>query len=134
MYKHFTLILTSILLTATLAQAQTSNDLKNDYIKFRKNYLSLISSSPNGSNFVKYFNNLETELNLQYEAFTVKELKLLTPEGNQMAMDLEMLQPIKMLLNGQLDCEKAIHNNEMNTIADESAAAKIKVLMAKLCK
>ena len=134
MYKQFTLILTAVLLSVTLSQAETSTDLKKDYTKFRRNYLSLISSSSAGTNFVKYFNDLETELNLQYEAFTVKELKLLTPEGNQMALDLEMLQPIKMLLNGQLDCEKAIHTNEMNAIADESAAAKIKVLMNKLCK
>lgn len=132
MYKQFTLIFTTLLITN--AQAETANDLKKDYLKFRKNYLSLISSSPTGANFIKYFNNLETELNLQYETFTVKEAKQLTPEGNQMALDIEMLQPIKMLLNGQLDCDKAAHDNEMNTMADESAAAKIKILIGKLCK
>lgn len=132
MYKQFTLIFTTLLITN--AQAETSNHLKKDYSKFRKNYLSLISSSPTGANFIKYFNNLETELNLQYETFTVKEAKQLTPEGNQMALDIEMLQPIKMLLNGQLDCDKAAHDNEMNTMADESAADKIKVLIGKLCK
>ncbi len=135
MYRPFTLILVTLLLNT--AKAETSDELKKDYADFRKNYLTMISSSPAKTDFVKYFNDLETKLNKQFEAFLVKERRQLTPEGNQMALDLEMLEPLKILANGQLStdsCAQALHNNEMNSAADESAAGKIRTLINKLCK
>lgn len=132
MRQYITLIFTALLINT--AQAQTSDELKKDYNDFRSNYLTLISSSPTKIEFTKYFNDLESKLNKQFEAFLVKERRRLTPEGNQMALDLEMLEPLKMLANGKLSCDEALHNNELNSGADAIAAGKIKTLINKVCK
>ncbi len=135
MRQYITLILTTLLLNT--AQAETSDELKKDYADFRKNYLTMISSSPAKADFVKYFNDLESKLNKQFEAFLVKERRQLTPEGNQMALDLEMLEPLKILADSKLStetCTQALHNNEMNSAADESAVKQIATLISKLCK
>ena len=135
MRQYITLILVTLLLNA--AQAETSDELKKDYADFHKNYLTMISSSPAKADFVKYFNDLESKLNKQFEAFLVKERRQLTPEGNQMALDLEMLEPLKILADSKLSsesCTQALHNNELNSAADYSAAKQIATLINKLCK
>lgn len=135
MRQYITLIL--ITLSLNTVQAETSDELKKDYTEFRKNYFTMISNSPAKNDFVKYFNDLEAKLNKQFEAFLIKERRQLTPEGNQMALDLEMLEPLKVLANGQLStesCTQALHNNELNSAADESAAKQIAKLINKLCQ
>ncbi len=135
MRQYITLILTTLLLNT--AQAETSDELKKDYADFRKNYLAMISNVPTKTDFIKNFSLLQSKLNKQFEAFQVKERRQLTPEGNQMALDLEMLEPLHILAEAKISpesCEFAFHNNELNSAADESAAAKIEKHISKLCK
>jgi len=62
---------------------------------------------------------------------------LMTEEGNQMAYDIEILEPIKELASGLMskeDCEKAYHAHALNfpVVEDDDSAAITKAI-DKIC-
>ncbi len=137
MYKHITLILIAFLITPTLVYAEKAADPEKLYSDFNKNYQTLISGSPTKSDFIKNYSQLENKLNKLFEDYISKRERLLVPQAVQMSIDLEMLEPLKMLAESKLapeTCEEAYHNNDLNSMADVAAAKKIEILINKLCK
>lgn len=63
---------------------------------------------------------------------------LLTEEGNQMAYDLEILEPIKELASGLMskeDCDKARHEHALNfPVVEDDDSAAIKKSIDKICR
>ena len=137
MYKHYTLILIAFLIAPTLVLAENAADPQKMYLDFNKKYDTLISGSPTKTDFIKNYSKLETKLNQLFEDYISKRERLLQPQAVQMSIDLEMLEPLKMLAESKISpesCEEAYHNNDLNSMADIATAKKIATLMDKLCK
>ena len=89
------------------------------------------------SDFIKNYSKLENKLNQLFEDYISKRERLLQPQAVQMSIDLEMLEPLKMLAESKLSpetCEAAYHDNDLNSMADVEAAKKIATLINTLCK
>lgn len=137
MYKHITLILIAFLITPTLVHAENAVDPQKFYSDFNKNYQTLISGNPTKSDFIKNYSKLENKLNQLFEDYISKRERLLQPLAVQMSIDLEMLEPLKILAESKLSpesCEEAYHSNDLNSMADVTTAKKIAILINKLCK
>jgi len=81
-------------------------------------------------------NKIEKELQLQYKNFVKKEKKKLTSEGNQMALDLEVLEPLRILAEGTITekkCSEADFANDLNNSDNEKSYNQIKEQISLIC-
>lgn len=134
------LFTTALLLSVSvLASTPTSlsPELKKDYDDFQKSYEDVVSMSDDKAKFLKEFKSIESSLQKKYKAFDKKEGQAITNEGNQMALDIEMLEPLKIIAEGNASkesCSNAEFTNELNNQSDVKTYEKVKTQIAKLCK
>ncbi len=129
--SHVLILLTPVYVFAL------SPTLQNDYTKFKKKYSELIAKTSDQksflSSFTKDFKNLQNE----FEEFSKNEKTEISKEGNQMALDLEMLEPLEFLATSAINkesCAEAELLNEMNSTSDAKTFQKVKESLKKLCK
>ena len=139
MRKQLGLITTLLISASAFASTPTSlsPELKKDYDEFQRSYEDAVSVSGDKAKFLKEFKNIETGLQKKYKAFDKKEGQSITAEGNQMALDIEMLEPLKIIAEGNASkesCSNAEFINELNNQSDAKTYAKLKEQITKLCK
>lgn len=134
-----------ILLSASISQAATSatpQEITAIYLKFEAQKLELLktdfSKKEAKAKVVSAYEALEKALSEVKDIESKAKNDLLTEEGNQMAYDLEILEPIKNLASGLMskeDCNKARHEHTLNfpVVEDEDAIA-IGKAIDKICK
>lgn len=140
MYKHKLTFIASLLVSlSALATTPTSlsPDLKKDYDEFQRSYEDAIQMSGDKAKFLQEFKNIEAGLQKKYQSFDQKEGQNITNEGNQMALDIEMLEPLKIIAEGNASkesCSNAEFINELNNESDAQTYDKLKAQITKLCK
>lgn len=139
MYKQLSLFTALLISVSALASTPTSlsPELKKDYDEFQRSYEDAVSVSDDKAKFLKEFKSIETNLQKKYKAFDKKEGQAITSEGNQMALDIEMLEPLKIIAEGNASkesCSNAEFMNELNNQSDGKTYDKLKVQISKLCK
>ena len=139
MYQQLSLITALLISVSVLASTPTSlsPELRKDYDEFQKSYEDAVMMSGDKAKFLKEFKNIETKLQKKYKAFDKKEGQAITNEGNQMALDIEMLEPLKIIAKGNASkesCSNAEFINELNNQSDTKTYDKLKVQITKLCK
>ncbi|WP_409477344.1 hypothetical protein [Pseudobdellovibrio sp. HCB154] len=139
MRKQLGLITTLLISVSVFASTPTSlsPELKKDYDEFQRSYEDAVTMSGDKAKFLKEFKNIETGLQKKYKAFDKKEGQKLTAEGNQMALDIEMLEPLKIIAEGNASkesCSNAEFINELNNQSDAKAYEKLKEQITKLCR
>jgi hypothetical protein len=133
-------IITSVLFSfSAFATTPTSlsPELKKDYDEFQTSYEDAITMSGDKAKFLQEFKNIEAGLQKKYKAFDKKEGQKITEEGNQMALDIEMLEPLKIIAEGNASkesCSNAEFINELNNESDAATYDKLKTQITKLCK
>ena len=140
MYQQLGLI-TALLIFSVSSFSSTptslSPELKKDYDEFQKSYEDAVTLSGDKAKFLKEFKSIESNLQKKYSAFDKKEGPAITNEGNQMALDIEMLEPLKIIAEGNASkesCSNAEFMNELNNQSDAQTYEKLKVQITKLCK
>ncbi|AZZ36974.1 hypothetical protein CIK05_09275 [Bdellovibrio sp. qaytius] len=140
MYQQLGLITTALLISVSaLATTPTSlsPELRKDYDEFQKSYEDIVTMSEDKAKFLKEFKTIENKLQKKYKTFDKKEGQALSNEGNQMALDIEMLEPLKIIAEGNASkesCSNAEFINELNNQSDAKTYEKLKIQIAKLCK
>lgn len=139
MRKQIGLISTLLISASTFAITPTSlsPELKKDYDEFQRSYEDAILMSGDKAKFLKEFKHIESNLQKKYKAFDKKEGQNISAEGNQMALDIEMLEPLKIIAEGNASkesCSNAEFINELNNQSDAKTYAKLKIQITKLCK
>lgn len=139
MRKQLGLITTLLISVSTFASTPTSlsPDLKKDYDEFQRSYEDAVTMSGDKAKFLKEFKSIEAGLQKKYKAFDKKEGQKITAEGNQMALDIEMLEPLKIIAEGNASkesCSNAEFINELNNQSDAKAYEKLKEQITKLCR
>ena len=141
MFKLMTInkaIITGLISSST-ALAATSGDLqlRKVYDDLQTSKKAFFSSEILKKDFAQKFKNLDTELKVKYSKIKMLEGDGLSVEGNQTALDLELLEPLRMLATNQItkkSCSEAKHQNALNASPDEIAQIKtIETLITKLC-
>lgn len=138
MYQQLSLIVVLLISVSALASTPTSlsPELRKDYDEFQKSYEDAVMIADKAK-FLKEFKNIEANLQKKYKAFDKKEGQAITNEGNQMALDIEMLEPLKIIAEGNASkesCSNAEFINELNNQSDAKTYDKLKVQITKLCK
>lgn len=135
------IIFSAIILSTTLVFASTpsslSPELKKDYEDFQKDYEAILSLPTDKVKFAQEFKRIETGLQKKYKDFDKKEGKLLSDEGNQMALDIETLVPLRIIAEGKASkesCSNAAFINELNNSSEKEVFEKLKSQIDKLCK
>jgi predicted lipid-binding transport protein (Tim44 family) len=111
-----------------------SPELKKEYDGFQQDYEEALKINDK-QKFLKDFKKVEANLQKKYKA--KKEGKALTEEGNQMALDIEMLEPLRIIAEGNASkesCTNATFINDLNNKSDTVTYDKVKAQIAKLCK
>lgn len=139
MRKQLGFITSLLISVGTLASTPTSlsPELKKDYDEFQRSYEDAVTMSGDKAKFLKEFKNIESGLQKKYKAFDKKEGQTITAEGNQMALDIEMLEPLKIIAEGNASkesCSNAVFINELNNQSDAKAYETLKEQITKLCK
>lgn len=140
MYQQLGLITTAFLFTVSAfatTPSSLSPELRKDYDEFQKSYEDAVTMSGDKAKFLKEFKSIETNLQKKYKAFDKKEGQSITNEGNQMALDIEMLEPLKIIAEGNASkesCSNAEFINELNNQSDAKTYDKLKVQITKLCR
>jgi hypothetical protein len=144
MRQLITYFLLGLSLSAIAAEKATDKqtDLNRLFEEFQKQKVALLKAELNKKNaktqVIAAFKNMDSSL----EAVTALESKdkevLLSPEGNEMAYDLETLRPLFDLASGLMsaeDCKQARHEHQLNypVVQDEQAEA-ITQLINKICR
>ncbi len=139
MYQQLSLIIALLISVSALASTPTSlsPELRKDYDEFQKSYEDAVTMSEDKAKFLKEFKGIETNLQKKYKAFDKKEGQAITNEGNQMALDIEMLEPLKIIAEGNASeesCSNAKFINELNNQSDAKTYDKLKAQITKLCR
>jgi len=115
----------------TLEQQET-------YKKFRLNYQSILSSKVSKESFFKNFKNNYVELTNIYNQFEKLEgPDELTIQGNQMALDLEMLEPLSLIAESEVtktNCKQSAHLNSLNQNSNNEIYQEINKILKIICK
>ena len=110
------------MLTATaIAAPQNMDTLYNEFQKSREQFLATPVSK---KDFATRFQELDSTLNQKYNSFKVLQKDNLDPKGNQMAFDLELMEPLRNLASSKMtkqDCLEAKHINDLNATEDEKS-------------
>ena len=126
-----------LLLLFTQTSFGLTANLKKDYDNYEKQFSEALKLSDNKAKFLKDFTKTEKELQNKYEQFRKKEGNDLSTESNQMALDLAMLEPLRILADGKLSaesCSDADFSNELSSESDVETYTKLKTQIKKLCK
>lgn len=139
MRKQLGFITTLLISVSAFTSTPTSlsPELRKDYDEFQRSYEDAVTMSGDKAKFLKEFKNIESGLQKKYKAFDKKEGQAITAEGNQMALDIEMLEPLKIIAEGNASkesCSNAVFINELNNQSDAKAYEKLKEQITKLCK
>lgn len=111
-------------------------DLNKDYDEFQNEYNKIFNIKNDKKEFSTEFNKIEKELQLKYKNFVKKEKKKLTAEGNQMALDLEILEPLRILAEDTVTekkCSEAEFANDLNNSDNEKSYKQIKDQISAIC-
>ena len=129
------------LLLASIAYANTPKEIADIYSNFETKKLELLKADFTKKDakekIIPAYEALERALNEVKDLEAKSKEDQLTPEGNEMAYDLEILAPIKDLASGLMskeDCDKARHEHTLNfpVVEDEDSTAIAKAI-DKLC-
>jgi hypothetical protein len=146
--RQFTLITALLLTTSVFAankkakQEPKDNEITKIYEDFQKQKEELFKADINKKNIREQFDRTYKSLSTSYEQMKALETKNklafeFSKEGNQMAFDIETLEPIKELANGSMteeDCSKARHEHELNfPIVKDEQSKSIAKLIKKVC-
>ena len=139
-------VILSLLFATSLSYAATkandeNKEINKIYADFTKQKNDLLKSDLDKKNIKTKFE--ETYKNLEKNLADVKAIEstskgvLLSSEGNEMAYDLEVLEPLKNLATGILtkeECVKAQHEHDLNfPIIEDEQAQSIKNILNKVC-
>lgn len=130
------IMMISVILGFQAAKAVTPK-IKKDYEEFQKDYETALDISTDKNKFLKEFKSLETKLKKKYTDLEIAEGRNLTEEGNQMALDLEMLEPLKIIAEGNASnesCSNAEFINELNNQSAPQTYDKVKAQIKNLCR
>ena len=142
---HFTAIAvaatTLIFLKSYAADSQTAK-LAELYSDFKKVKTEILETQYTKKNFISQFAKSYSVLKQKYEELQKTESMikkdLLSPEGNQMAFDLEVLAPLKSLADSTLDkktCESVSDENERNSAPDVvESVNQVQKIIDQVCK
>lgn len=108
------------------------------YNEFQISKTSFLNSQFTAKDFAKKFKTADAELNAKYVQLKAVEGDDLSIEGNQIALDLELLSPLRKLATSKINketCNEAIHLNEMNsTPVEKMQLETIEKLIKMLCQ
>lgn len=138
MFKQIVFAVITLIVTYSMAATPSSlsPELKKDYDNFQKDYESALNISADKTKFLQEFNRIETSLQKKYKDFDKKEGKLLSDEGNQMALDIETLEPLRIIAEGKASkesCSNAAFINELNNSSEKQVFEKLKTQIDNLC-
>ena len=123
--------------SVAIAAASGDLQLRKVYDDLQSSKNAFFSLEIAKKDFPQKFKNLDAELKAKYSKIQTLEGDGLSVEGNQTALDLELLEPLRMLATNQItkkSCSEAKHQNALNTSPDEIAQIKIiETLVTKLC-
>ncbi len=126
---------------ATTKEGSEKNNIARLFEQFEKEKSDLFKSDLTKANIKSKFEatskNLEKFLD-EVKAIEAKsDSDLLTNEGNEMAYDIEVLEPLKTLAAGLLtkeECVKAKFEHELNfPVIEDEQAASIQNLINTIC-
>lgn len=132
----------SIIIIIHLGAFALSPELQKDYLDFRISYAKIFDVAKDQKTFFDQFMNLKAELEKRYEQFVLKEKSEVNDElsiqGNQMALDLEMLAPLEELAKNrpltQKSCSQAVDLNQQNANSSKDSYKKVQTAIQSLCK
>ena len=132
-------LITSISMVLLTSFTQAAPNAMNDlYSDFQLTRIQLKSKPFTAANFVSQFKAIDQQLQKKYQAYKALEKEELTSKGNQMAYDLELLEPLRTLsLSGLTkdDCQQSLHNNELNyNIEDKQENENIVKIIKAVCR
>ena len=148
MYQKLILNLTFILIlthTAAIKAEVDQSNIESEYRKFKKTFQSILELSiTNKQGFLEQFEKLHADLINQQKAFEKLEGETLTPQGNQMAFDIEALRPLQVLAEQKASasgCDEAdrmqsfnIANPDEEITSPDSSISKIDGFLFKAIK
>ncbi len=121
---------------SAFASTQEMDQLYTVFQKTRADFLGQKNISK--KEFKKSFDSVDSELNSKYKAYKLLEKDELSPKGNQMAFDLEQLEPLRNLATSQItkdDCSQALHTNDLNaSVEDKKEISQISQILKSVCK
>ena len=129
-------IIISILLAPVFSIAATPA-IKKQYDDFQKTYTQTLELSKDKVLFAKEFDKKNKSLKKKYDDLVKTEKSSLSNEGNQMALDIEMLEPLEFLASSRINkesCSEADFLNELNEKSDPETFQRIKKSLQTLCK
>ena len=134
MFK-FTVILSMLINSVSFGATPEVTSIFEDFQKSKSQFLSAPITK---KDFVKRFKDLDTSLTSKYAQLKTIEKNELTVEGNQLALDLELLEPLRNLATAKItkdSCRQAKHLNAMNTTLEEKPQIdSIEKIITTLCK
>lgn len=136
--RQLTLAMTVILTLSAAALSATDrrDEVYGTFQKMRSEFL--VQGSVTKKDFPSRFKTLDTELNSKYKEFKTLEKQDLTSKGNQMAYDLEMMEPLRNLAHSKLskqDCSEAMHINDLNFNEDDKfEIEKMDLILKAVCQ
>ena len=120
MYQKFILNLTFIFIIthSTVIKAEVDQShIETEYRKFKKTFQSILELSiQNKQGFLEQFSKLYSDLINQQKAFEKLEGETLTPQGNQMAFDIEALRPLQTLADNKANVDSCQEANRMQSL------------------
>lgn len=133
------LILICLAAAALSVSAMASpKEMEQLYTEFQKSRDLISSAAFTKKDFIKQFKKIDKELDHKYQSYKSFEKEELTSKGNQMAYDLELLEPLRLLANSKMtkdDCAQALHSNELNANEDdEKENKKIQGIILSVCR
>lgn len=132
------LVLTIAIFTFTLQSHALTPELQDSYNIFRLNYTSVFNPTVSKENYLDYFRRKFEELTISYNKFEKLEgPEELSPQGNQMALDLEMLEPLNLIAQSGItkeNCIQAIHMNNLSQSSSHEIFQKVDKILKLLCK
>ncbi len=127
------------LICSSVAMAAAGDlQLRKVYNDLQASKTAFFNSEIIKQDFSQKFKILDAEIRAKYSQIQILEGDGLSVEGNQTALDLELLEPLRMLARNQItkkSCSEAKHQNELNASPDEKDQIQtIENLITKLCQ
>ena len=136
MYQY---ILVGIFLSS-YSQA-SANDIKKIYSVYKEARIKFYTSDVNKKNIkskvADYLKVLNTSLQEIQNIESKTKTPILSPEGNQIAYDQALFEPIHNLSKSKIDkktCDEAEHLNKINAANDQKEYDMVNSILKKLCK
>ncbi len=112
--------------------------LRKVYNDLQASKTAFLNSEIIKQDFIQKFKILDAEIKARYAQIQILEGDGLSIEGNQTALDVELLEPLRILSRNSINknsCNEAQHQNQLNASPDEIAQLKlIENLITKLCQ